>query len=97
DRILFASDRPRDGLAHHYPKLDEYESQPTVVGIYALDEKSGALTLIEHTPSGAFNLSLDSFGRIIFTRWDHLQRDQQGDDDSVAAAASAFTYASEAA
>ena len=53
---------------------------PTVTGIYSLDEDDAAtLTLLEHAPSGAFSLSLDSFGRVIFTKWDHLQRDQQGD------------------
>src|SRR5262249_14309043 len=26
--------------------------------------------------------SIDSFGRVIFTRWDHLQRDQQADADA---------------
>jgi len=36
---------------------------------------------MNHLPSGAFMPSLDSFGRVIFTRWDHLQRDQQADTD----------------
>lgn len=96
-RILFTSDRPPSGAAHHHPPRDEYESSPTVAGIYALDEASGALTLLEHAPSGAFSLSLDSFGRVIFTKWDHLQRDQQGDAPSTAATYQAFTWASEAA
>jgi hypothetical protein len=30
DDILFTSDRPPSGAAHHYPQLDEYESAPTV-------------------------------------------------------------------
>jgi len=97
DRILFTSDRPPSGAAHHYPQRDEYESTATVVGIYSLDESSGALTLVEHSPSGAFSLSLDSFGRVIFTKWDHLQRDQQGDAPATAASFGAFTWASEAA
>jgi hypothetical protein len=96
-RILFTSDRPPTGAAHHYPPRDEYESAPTVAGIYSLDESTGALTLIEHAPSGAFSLSLDSFGRVIFTKWDHLQRDQQGDAASTAATYGSFTWASEAA
>ncbi len=96
-RILFTSDRPPSGAAHHYPQLDEYESAPTVAGIYALDEATGGLTLLEHAPSGAFSLSVDSFGRVIFTKWDHLQRDQQGDAPGVVAAYGSFTYASEAA
>jgi len=94
-RILFTSDRPPSGASHHYPQRDEYESTATVVGIYSLDEESGDLTLLEHSPSGAFSLSLDSFGRVIFTKWDHLQRDQQGDAPGTAATFQAFTWASE--
>jgi hypothetical protein len=96
-RILFTSDRPPSGAAHHYPQRDEYESAYTVAGIYSLDEATGDLQLLEHSPSGSFSLSLDSFGRVVFTKWDHLQRDQQGDAPSVAATYQAFTYASEAA
>jgi len=96
-RIIFTSDRTPTGEAHLYPQKDEYESAPTVAGIYSLDEQSGDLILLEHAPSGAFSLSLDSFGRVIFTRWDHLQRDQQGDAPSTAANYKAFTWASEAA
>src|SRR5690606_12950502 len=78
DRILFTSDRPRKGESHLHPQLDEYESTPTITGIYSLTPGSGALTILNHTPSGAFSPIIDSFGRVIFTRWDHLQRDQQG-------------------
>ena len=91
DRILFTSDRPRNGQSHLYPQLDEYESTPTITGIYSLDPASGALTILNHTPSGAFSPTIDSFGRVIFTRWDHLQRDQQGSSTF-----GAFDYASEA-
>jgi hypothetical protein len=79
DRILFTSDRPRDGSAALYPQLDEYESAPTVTGLWSLDPDTGDLKLLEHAPSGVFSPSLDSFGRVIFTKWDHLQRDQQHD------------------
>jgi hypothetical protein len=96
-RILFTSDRPASGATHHYPQRDEYESAYVVAGIYSLDETTGELKLLEHSPSGSFSLSLDSFGRVIFTKWDHLQRDQQGDAPSTAAAYKAFTYSSEAA
>lgn len=96
-RILFTSDRPVTGAAHHYPQLDEYESAPIVTGIYGLDEDTGELTVLEHAPSGVASLSVDSFGRVIFTKWDHLQRDQQGDAPGTAATYKAFTYASEAA
>lgn len=79
DQILFTSDRPRDGRAHLHPQLDEYESTPTIVGIYKLDRATGQLDLLNHTPSGAFSPTIDSAGRVIFIRWDHLQRDQQAD------------------
>lgn len=82
-QILFTSDRPRGGEAHLYPQLDEYESTPTVAGIYKLDPASGALKLLNHTVSGAFSPSIDSFGRIVFIRWDHLQRDQQNEEGTA--------------
>lgn len=72
--------------------------------------QTGDLFLLNHSPSGAFTPTLDSFGRIIFTRWDHLQRDQQADADRDANAGydsygygngcpayCTFNYASEAA
>ena len=95
-RIIFTSDRTPTGEAHLYPQRDEYESAFVVAGIYSLDETSGDLVLLEHSPSGAFSLSMDSFGRVIFTKWDHLQRDQQGDAPGTAASYGAFTWASEA-
>ncbi len=79
DNILFTSDRPRDGAAHLYPQLDEYESTGTITGLWRLDASTQALRLLNHTPSGLFSPTIDSFGRVIFTRWDHLQRDQQRD------------------
>lgn len=98
DRILFTSDRPRSGLAAHYPQRDEYESNSTIAGLYALDEDKGSLVLLEHTASGLFSPQVDSFGRILFTRWDHLQRDEMADDPSLldgSTRARPFTYASE--
>ncbi|HEX4342312.1 MAG TPA: hypothetical protein VH255_02920, partial [Verrucomicrobiae bacterium] len=83
DRILFTSDRPRNGRPNLYPQLDEYEEQPTVTGIWSLQPTNGDLFLVNHTPSGAFSPEIDSAGRIIFVRWDHLQRDQQADTDVV--------------
>ncbi|WP_027072159.1 hypothetical protein [Luteimonas sp. J29] len=77
DRILFTSDRPRNGQSHLYPQLDEYESTPTTTGIYSLDPATGELRVLNHSPSGVFSPIIDSYGRVIFTRWDHLQRDQQ--------------------
>ncbi len=81
DRIIFTSDRPRNGQMNLYPQLDEYEEQPTVTGIWSLQPTNGDLFLVNHTPSGAFSPEIDSAGRIIFVRWDHLQRDQQADTD----------------
>jgi hypothetical protein len=81
DRIIFSSDRPRNGQANLYPQLDEYEEQPTVTGLWSLNPTTGDLFLLNHAPSGAFTPILDSFGRVIFVRWDHLQRDQQADTD----------------
>lgn len=81
DRILFTSDRPHNGQAHLYPALDEYEAMPTTSGLWALEPTTGTLTLLSHAPSGAFNPLVDSFGRIIFTRWDHLQQDRLAERD----------------
>ena len=103
DRILFTSDRPRSGEQHLYPQLDEYEEAPTVTGLWSLDPATGALFLLNHAPSGDFSPLLDSFGRVVFTQWDHLQRDQQADTDALAVLAGgqetygAFDYADESA
>ena len=79
DKIIFTSDRPRGGETHLYPQLDEYEATPTVTGIWSLDTNTAELKILNHSPSGAFSPTIDSFGRVIFSRWDHLQRDQQAD------------------
>ena len=97
DRIIFASDRPRSGERHLYPQRDEYEEAPTVTGLWSLDTKTGDLMMLNHTPSGAFTPSIDSFGRVIFTRWDHLQRDQQADTDRANETYGTFNYSSESA
>ena len=83
DKILFTSDRPRNGDRALYPQLDEYEEAPTVTGIWSLDPVTGQLNLLNHTPSGVFSPGIDSFGRVVFVRWDHLQRDQQADGDNA--------------
>ncbi|WKZ57924.1 MAG: hypothetical protein QY326_04455 [Bdellovibrionota bacterium] len=95
DRIIFTSDRPRGGEPHLYPQRDEYESFPTNTGLWSLDPVSGDLKILDHAPSGDFNPFVDSFGRIIFTRWDHMQRDQQNRCSQPSF--EAFNYASEAA
>jgi hypothetical protein len=81
ERIIFTSDRPHNGATQLYPQLDEYEEAPVVSGLWSLDRTTGNLFLMTHTPSGAFTPMIDSYGRVIFTRWDHLQRDQQADAD----------------
>lgn len=98
ERIIFTTDRPRGGEAHLYPQLDEYEEAPTVSGLWSLDPATGDLFLMSHNPSGNFTPTVDSFGRVIFTRWDHLQRDQQADDDNDGGNTyGTFNYADESA
>jgi Hydrazine synthase alpha subunit middle domain len=95
DRVIFSSDRPRSGQAHHYPQLDEYESAVTNTGLWSIDPATpgGTLWLLNHAPSGNFTPIIDSWGRIVFTQWDHLMRDQQAGVPSFGT----FNYASEAA
>jgi len=93
DSIIFASDRPRDSsVTHTYPQRDEYESAQTNTGLWKLNPSTGDLKILDHAPSGDFNPIIDSYGRLIFTRWDHLQRDQQ----NVGASMGAYNFASEA-
>ncbi|MGJ4729195.1 hypothetical protein [Luteimonas sp. SDU101] len=96
--ILFTSDSPRRGESHLYPNLDEYESTPTVTGIFRLQVGIGQVSLLNHVPSGAFSPTIDSYGRVIFTRWDHLQHDQQQDGSIyLGYTFDPFNYSSEAA
>jgi hypothetical protein len=101
DRILFTSDRPRGGEAHLYPQLDEYEEAPVVSGIWSLEPATGDLFLVQHSPSGSFSPQVDSFGRLVYVRWDHLQRDQQADADARSSTPygdyGTFNYADESA
>ena len=98
DRIIFTSDRPRNGAAHLYPQLDEYELAPTNSGLWSLDPASGDLRLLNQAPSGDFTPLIDSFGRVLFTQWDHLQRDQQADADAMGTGNyGTFNYADESA
>ncbi|MBP7624076.1 MAG: hypothetical protein KA763_08915 [Xanthomonadales bacterium] len=93
--IIFVSDRSRNGERHLYPQHDEYESTPTPTGLWKLDPAGGTLKLLQHSPSGSFDPVVDSFGRVLFTRWDHLQRDQQ--NDSQGNTYGTFNWTSEAA
>ncbi|MEY4517257.1 MAG: hypothetical protein RL180_1603 [Pseudomonadota bacterium] len=97
--ILFVSDAPAVGNAQHlYPPLDEYELSPVNSGIWILNTSTGSLRLINHAPSGDFKPFVDSFGRIIFSQWDHLQRDQESDADAMGGNPyGTFNYSSESA
>ena len=104
--IIFVSDRPRRTETMHpddldstadrylYPQLDEYESRPTPTGLWKLDPVGGELWLMEHAVSGPGNPFVDSYGRVIFSRWDHLIRDQQNDGDATTDYGT-FNYSSE--
>ncbi|MEO7298473.1 MAG: hypothetical protein ABI042_07845 [Verrucomicrobiota bacterium] len=95
-RIIFASDRPRNGDRALYPQLDEYTDFPCNSGLWSLDANSGDLFLLDHSPSGSFTPTVDSFGRIIFTRWDHLVQDRNATDDRMGRATNGtFNYFSE--
>jgi hypothetical protein len=86
-RIIFTSDIPRGGPvpqnAYLYPLLDEYNMRPTNTGLWSLDPSSGDLFHMDHSPSGDLTPIIDSYGRVIFVRWDHLERDQQADVDAL--------------
>ncbi|MBL8878117.1 MAG: hypothetical protein JNG88_03265 [Phycisphaerales bacterium] len=91
DAVIFTSDRVRDGAAHLYPQLDEYEEAPTVTGLWRLHPADG-LSLLNIAPSGDFSPMIDSYGRVLFTQWDHLQRDQQADADARTPAGQPLPY-----
>jgi hypothetical protein len=94
--IVFVSDRPRSDTPGLYPILDEYRAQPANSGLWRLDPASGALSLLENTPSGSFRPFVDSFGRLVFTRWDHLNQDLNNDPmTNPPTGISPFDYAGE--
>ena len=97
-RLIFMSDRAYNNQAYLYPQLDEYKGQPTVTGTYNLDPLTGDLRMIEHTPSGAFNPIVDSFGRLLVTRWDHLSQDPLAASDRLGKSLNgSFNFLTEAA
>ena len=93
--IIFVSDRVRhtqtmgpadlasDADRYLYPQRDEYESAPTPTGLWKLNPQTGELSLLEHAVSGSGWPFVDSAGRVVFSRWDHLLRDQQNDGDAT--------------
>src|SRR5260370_1527464 len=91
-RIILLSDRPFNNQSWLYPQLDEYKGEPTVTGTYSLDPATGDLKMLEHTPSGAFNPFIDSFGRLILTRWDHLSQDPIAADDRLGLSANCSSH-----
>ena len=96
ERIIFACDRPRNGAAHLYPQLDEYNDVPTNTGLWSLDPATGDLFQLDHSPSGSFHPMIDSFGRLLFTRWDHLVQDRNATDDRMGRATNGtFNYLDE--
>ncbi len=97
ERIIFACDRPRDGSTHLYPQLDEYNNFPSNTGLWSLDPNTGDLFQLDHCPSGDFHPFVDSFGRVIFSRWDHLVQDRNATDDRMGIATNGtFDYFGEA-
>src|SRR6185369_8978285 len=57
-----------------------------------------SLFLLEHSPSGSFRPFVDSFGRVLFTRWDHLSRDvEEVSDRQGKSTNSVFNYSDESA
>lgn len=90
DRIYFSSDQPRNGpdARHLYPQQDEYERDEVVSGLWQLRRSTAEVSLLTQNPSGVFSPMVDSAGRLIVSRWDHLQRD--------IFAERAFQFASEA-
>ena len=99
DRVIFTSDRPRDGQQHLYPQLDEYEEAPTVTG--HVEPRPGerrsvpGSTLAVRSRSRRRSTATDGWS---YVRWDHLQRDQQADADVMDGAGyGTFNYANESA
>jgi len=96
--IVFVSDRPRNGATALYPIFDEYRAQPANSGLWKLEPATGKLTLLENTPSGSFGPIVDSFGRIVFSRWDHLNQDLNNDPATTPPPpVTPFDYVSESA
>lgn len=81
DSILFVTDSPRSGDPRLFPLHDEYRGQLSNTGLWQMNADGTSLHVVDPCPSGDFLPFIDSYGRILVTRWDHLQRDQQADLD----------------
>jgi hypothetical protein len=86
--LIYVSDQTLNGDRTLYPALNE-QGGLGVTGLWSLDPNTSKLALIDHSPSGSFKPFVDSYGRVVFSRWDHLQRDAE------AALMDAVDYASE--
>jgi len=77
-RIVFSTDCTVTGERHLYPAIDEKGMGPAGTGLWTVDPQAAgrAPVMLTHAPSGAFEPFVDSFGRVMFTRWDLLQRDE---------------------
>lgn len=92
-RIVYGSDCSISGERHLYPAIDENGQGPAGTGLWTVtaDGMMEGPQMMTHAPSGAFEPFVDSFGRVMFTRWDLLQR------DVLAFTRQPFDYQSEAA
>ena len=75
DRIIFTSDRAIEGDTTTMGYRDESLGMMCVSGVWSLHPGTGELRQLSHSPSGANNLSIDSYGRLLFCQWDFLQQD----------------------
>ncbi len=82
DRIIFTSDRPIARARRTSTRSStSTRGSPPSRACGASTRRAATCASSNHAPSGDFTPFVDSFGRVLFTRWDHLQRDQQADAD----------------
>ncbi len=91
DHVIFTSDLPRNGAAYLCPQRDEYLLLPVVTGLWSLDPATGVYRRWQHSPSGSYSPFIDSFGRLLYSRWDHLSRDSEALTDRVAGPGDTYT------
>lgn len=77
NQIIVTTDIPPSGMnaTHLLPLRDEYDRAVTTSGVWMLDRISGEHKIIFNSPSGVFDPMIDSFGRLLFSSWDHLEQD----------------------